>query len=227
MSWLAEELKKMSLDEPSEDYLLRRGVKRTSFEKMGEVTWEFLSSVSPERSFRAKYGDLGQKLEGSLVCPIYSPKGEVLGFEARSMEKKLISRYLLPKAEWNPIWLAHKDSAEKIWKGSTVWIVEGRFDLYTMEWVVPTTDVILCSLRASLTPFHIKYLQRLKPFQVNIVYDMDETGKKGSFFAQKALNSVSINCEIINFVGGKDPNEIWSKGGLPLLQKSFRHSILL
>lgn len=227
MSWLAEELKKMSLDEPSEDYLLRRGVKRTSFEKMGEVTWEFLSSASPERSFRAKYGDLGQKLEGSLVCPIYSPKGEVLGFEARSMEKKLISRYLLPKAEWNPIWLAHKDSAEKIWKGSTVWIVEGRFDLYTMEWVVPTTDVILCSLRASLTPFHIKYLQRLKPFQVNIVYDMDETGKKGSFFAQKALNSVSINCEIINFVGGKDPNEIWSKGGLPLLQKSFRHSILL
>ena len=223
---MTKELNEMSLDEPSEEYLLRRGVKRTSFEKMGEVTWTPLTKISPELGFRVKYGDYGQKLEGSLICPIYSPKGEVLGFEARSMERKIISRYLLPKAEWNPIWIAHKDSAEKIWKGTTVWIVEGRFDLYTMEWVLPPTDVILCSLRASLTPYHINYLQRLNPLQVNIVYDMDETGKKGSFFAQKALNSVSINCEVIDFVGGKDPNEIWSKGGLPLLQKSFRYSIM-
>lgn len=227
MSWLSDHLQNLSLSEECEDYLLTRGVKRSSFEKMGEKTWERLSEPSPSVSFRKKYGNCGERLEDRLVCPLYSPKGEVIGIEARDIYEKKISRFLLPKAEWNAVWIAHKDSAEKIWNGCSVWIVEGRFDLYTMEWVVPPTDVVLCSLRASLTPYHIDYLQRLKPQQVNMVYDQDETGKKGSFFAQKKLNSVYIPCEIINFVGGKDPNEIWSRGGLPLLQQTFRHSILL
>lgn len=227
MNWLSNSLTTMSLSEECEEYLLRRGVKRTSFEKMGEVTWTKLEKPCPNSFFKSKYGEYGERLCDMLTCPLYSPKGEIIGFEARDIYEKKMTRFLLPKAEWNAVWIAHKDSVEKIWKGCTVWIVEGRFDLYSMEWVVPPTDVVLCSLRASLTPYHIDYLQRLKPQQVNMVYDQDETGKKGSFFAQKKLNSVYIPCEIINFVGGKDPNEIWSKGGLPLLQKSFRHSILL
>lgn len=227
MNWLSKALSQMELTEECEEYLLKRGVKRQSFKKMGETTWSPLSEPSPNSFFNAKYGSCGERLVDMLVCPLYSPKGSVIGFEARDIYEKKISRFLLPQAEWNAVWLAHKDSTEKIWNGCTVWLVEGRFDLYTMEWVVPESDVILCSLRASLTPYHIDYLQTLKPTQVNIVYDQDETGKKGSFFAHKKLNSVYIPCEIINFVGGKDPNEIWSKGGLPLLQKSFRHSILL
>lgn len=227
MSWLSNALSEMTLSEECEDYLLTRGVSRSSFERMGEITWQRLSDPSPHSFFRAKYGTYGEKLDGMLTCPLYSPKGEIIGFEARGIYEKKISRFLMPNADWNAVWLAHKDSAEKIWNGATVWVVEGRFDLYTMEWVVPPNDVVLCSLRASLTPYHIDYLQRLKPIQVNMVYDQDETGKKGAFFAQKKLNSVYIPCEIINFRGGKDPNEIWSKGGLPLLQQTFKHSILL
>ena len=226
MNWLEKSLSQMTLNEECEEYLLKMGVKRSSFEKMGEITWEKLSEPSPSSSFRAKYGNCGERLSGRLTCPLYSPKGEIIGFEARDIYEKKISRFLLPNAEWNAVWLAHKDSAEKIWDGGSVWIVEGRFDLYTMEWVVPPNDVVLCSLRASLTPYHIEYLQRLKPTQVNVVYDRDETGQKGAFFAQKKLNSVYIPCEIITFRGGKDPNEIWSKGGLPLLQQTFKYSII-
>jgi len=225
MGWLDTALTEMSLREDCESYLLRRGAKRESFEKMGEVTWEPPSFDIPSSIFCRRYGIRGEKLDGFLVCPLYSPKGNLLGFEARSTTEKKITRHLLPQAEWNPVWLAHKGIAEKIWSGGSVWLVEGHFDLYAMEWVVPKSDAILCSVTASLTPYHLTYLQRMQPNTVYVVYDNDEVGKKGSFFAERALKKLGLDARIINFFGGKDPNDIWRRGGLQALRQSFQYQI--
>lgn len=220
-NWLEDAISHMTLSRPCEEYLLSRGAKRESFEMLGEFTWRTLKKPPPDPKFIDEFGELGKSLNGMLTVPLWSPKGKLIGIEAKSIRKKVLARYLLPQAYWNPVWVAYKDIAEKIWNGATVWIVEGRFDFYTMEWVVPEGDVVLSSLRAWLTPHHLDYLRRLKPFQVYIVYDMDETGEKGAKYACDVLNRDGIFTENIKYRGGKDPNEIWKKGGLPALQNAF------
>ena len=222
MTWIQEALSSLTLTEEAEGYLLGRGAKSDSYENMGEGVWSKSPSPCEDPDFVERYGPYGESLEGLLVCPLYTPRGEPVGFEAKSMRKKYLTRYLVrPKADWNPIWIGRTDAAEKLWSGGEAWIVEGRFDLYPLEWVIPPEDVVLASVRAALTRKHIEYLRRLGVF-VNVVYDNDETGRVGTEKALHWLKRAGVPCRKVSYSGGKDPGEIWDQGGLSGLKKSFR-----
>ena len=74
---------------------------------------------------------------------------------------------------------------------------------------------------AALTRKHIEYLRRLGVF-VNVVYDNDETGRVGTEKALHWLNKAGVPCRKVLYSGGKDPGEIWDRGGLSGLKQSFR-----
>jgi len=222
MTWIEEALAATTLTEEAEGYLLGRGAKTASYENMGEGVWTRCPTPNTDPDFVDRYGPHGESLEGLLVCPLYTPRGEPVGFEAKSMSRKYLTRYLVrPKADWNPIWVTGTDTAKKLWAGGDAWIVEGRFDLYPMEWVVPETDAVLASVRASLTRKHIEYLRRFGVF-VNVVYDNDETGRVGTDKALHWLRRAGISCRKVAYTGGKDPGEIWDRAGLDGLKHAFR-----
>jgi len=221
MTWLQEAMEALILTEEAEAYLLGRGAVRESFTELGEGTWITSPAPHPDPHFHKQYGPHGERLEGWLTCPIRTPRGEYIGFEARPVDQKIITRYLdFPRAYWVPIWIAHQDAAAKLWAGGSAWVVEGRFDLYAMEHVVPEADTVVCSVRGVMTQKHVEYFRRLG-CHVNLVYDRDEQGRIGTENSLGWMRSSGVSCQEFPYVGGKDPGAIWDKQGLEGLKEAF------
>lgn len=232
MNWLTDHLDSLSLDEDHEGYLLGRGAKEASINRLGLKTWSPLSEASPDATFRSRYGDLGEKLTGWILWPIRCPRGRVIGIAGRRGTQKEITRFLLPEAEWSPIFTGLcSESMKRIWQGSDVWIVEGIFDLFPLEWAVPECDVILGTERAFITNKQVEFLRRFAKGVVKIAYDNDEAGRKGTNGyvgengktyrgAYDRLTRVGLQVAKVSY-RGKDPGEVWNSGGAPAVCEQF------
>lgn len=231
--WLTSHFTSLTLVEDHAGYFLGRGAKEESLARYGIKTWKALADASPDEAFRGRYGDAGEWIADSwALWPLFSPRGRILGFEGRKIPEKRVTRYLLPEAAWQPLWLGLvPDTMERIWNGADVWIVEGLFDLFAMEWVVPKGDVVLASLRAKLTDKHVEFLRRFCKGWVQMVYDNDEAGrhgvhgfideqKKKRWGALQQLQRVGVRATEIVYQG-KDPGEIWNQGGAAAMRRAF------
>ena len=222
-------------DEDAQGYLLGRGMQDHVIEEMGVGVWSPPEADAPDAVFRDRYGDNGWKLRGRLVVPFYSPRGKVIGFEARSMTDKNATRHLLVEAAWNPVFIGCGMATPKVWDGGNVWLVEGLFDMTAMLRIVPEEDAVLATVRAKVSDKHLEYLRRFCKGMVYVVYDNDETGRKqttgwtddktGKFRwgAIQRLERVGLPCHDARYRGGKDPGEIWEKTGTSGLQQAFAH----
>jgi DNA primase len=226
------------LTEEAEGYLLGRAMRRETIHRLGMSLWTTPASESPDDDFNERYKVRRGRsyLDDRLVCPVLSPRGDLIGFEARTWQgDKYITDYRLPEADWNPFFIGLvPETMEKIWNGGDVWIVEGLFDLTALERVVPKGDVVLATVRAKLSWAHVDFLKRFVRGTVHIAYDNDETGKKQTFGwvddtgkkrwgALDSLTRVGVDCRHVPYRGGKDPGEIWDKGGEAALRRAFSH----
>lgn len=206
MNWLDEAMAECTLTEEVEGYLLGRGAKESSIAAEGIITWRPTKSPVPNPEFVQKYGSYGQKLDGFLMCPIKSPKGTLIGFEARNIRVKVISDFRLPEAKWNPFFVGTRAAMPAIWAGGNVWICEGMFDKFPLEWAVPPGDAVLATVRAKLSDAHIEFLRRFCKGTVNMVYDRDETGIRATGKANLLDMSKSVlDRHKATSVGWKDP----------------------
>lgn len=243
MNWLAEHFDRLSLDEDHEGYFLGRGAKESTLQRLQVKTWRPLPSPSPDETFRYRYSPkpeyggqgIGERLDGWALWPLYSPRGRVIGFAGRPVPQKEITRFLLPEAEWQPLFTGlTPETMAKIWNGADIWVVEGIFDLLPLEWAVPTEAVVLGSERARLTDKHIEFLRRHARHagqRVYMVYDNDETGQKGvdgwvddtgksRWGALRRLSRVGVKPVKVTY-SGKDPGEVWNRGGAAAVQATF------
>lgn len=222
-AWLAEHLESLVLTPECEEYLLSRGVREDVIPKLGFKTWRPAPTEAPDTGvFKDRYSGNGQNLNGWLIVPIYCPRGLLLGFEGRRFPDKKITRYLLGRAEWNPVWYGIVLAMDALWEGKSPWICEGYFDVEVMRLVLPN-EPLLGSFRAKLTDKHVEFLRRiLAPGSaVNLVYDNDETGKTGIKKARYVLDQAGLVCRPIPFNKGKDPNEVWEQFGTGGLRQAF------
>lgn len=222
--WISESLSGLYLTDDVEEYVLSRGAKEQTYRDLGVCTWTLPETPCPDREFSKSYGPRGEKMEGFLVTPYYSPRGEIIGFEARSIYEKIVCDVrCMPKCKWNPVWINTNRAFPILWGSDipTVSVVEGVFDLFALEWVLPPEQPVLVSLRATLSPQQIDFLSRFCKF-VNIVYDEDPTGKRASEKALRALRKKGVSSKWVRYCGGKDPGVIWDKGGVQALRHSFR-----
>jgi hypothetical protein len=206
---------------------------------MGIKTWSPLSEPSPDSNFIGRYGlqGLGENLDGFLVVPVLSPRGTLLGFEARSIYKKEISDFRFPESNWCPFFLGTKQALQKLWSGGDAWLVEGLFDLAPLEWVIPDSDAVLATVRAHLGKAQLLFLRRFCRGMVHMVYDRDATGRKATVGwvdetgrrrpgALDLLKKAGVRCRDVPYLGGKDPGEIWNLGGVPALRKAFSDPVV-
>jgi hypothetical protein len=234
MTWLADHFLTLTLDEDHEGYFLGRGAKEESLVRFGVKSWRPLAEDAPLEDFRERYGPRGERLVGWVLWPLWSPAGRFLGFAGRKHGEKLITRYLLSEAGWQPIWTGlFPETMQRIWDGADVWVVEGIFDLFPLEWATPSQDVILGSERAHLTDKHVEFLRRFvrRPYRVRMAYDNDEAGRKGThgwvdetgkkrWGAIQRLERVEVWADPVTYTG-KDPGEVWNSGGVAAVRAAF------
>lgn len=223
--WLSETISQLPDPEGSLlDYLLYRGLTETLIKELGLKVW----APSPvPASFSKIYGFQGKSLTGFIICPLHTPRGSLLGFEARSIKKDLV-QYRLPNAKWNPALIGLNRAMPKIWSGAKIWVVEGLFDYAALCRVLPPQEVALATLKAAMTPRHINFFTRFAKGGVSLAYDNDPTGRtaiQGNQEKRGILHRLRSNGVqgVVDFrYAGKDPGEVWLKGRDQALHRLFR-----
>ena len=234
--WLERALTRARTDLPGSvgGYLLGRGVQEQAIPALGLGVWHCPEVVVPCVGFRKRYGPHGEALRGGLVAPLRSGRGTLLGFEGRAIEgAKRVSQYKLPRAGWNAVFLGLDRAMPKIWAGGQIWIGEGLFDMTALDHIVPESDATLGALTARLSDQQIEFLRRYARSMVNMVFDLDEKGRKAThgwvdertgkerWGVLKSLDRVGVVCRDIPYRGGKDPGEIWEQHGTDGLRRAF------
>ncbi len=237
--WLAS-ASQPELTEDAYGYLLGRGMREQTIHSLGITLWMTPPSPCPDAEFSDKYKG-GRYLDDRIVCPALSPRGALIGFEARTWRpedgKRMITDFRLPEAAWNPFFLGlTAEAMARVWAGCDLWLVEGLFDLAALERVVPAHDVVLCTVRAKVSEAHVQFIRRLlrKGHMVHMVYDNDETGRKQvlgwvddtgkkRWGALEVFERVGVPCRQVPYTGGKDPGVIWDQGGDAALRAAFSH----
>lgn len=220
-SWLQEGLQPLSKEHRK--YVKKRGVdQRTS---VPFYTWKPPKTACPCPRFSANFGVVGGRINGQLITPITSPRGSVIGLEARSFKgdgSKKVFQYRTDQAQWNPYFLGAPKAFKALWEGYDVWVVEGIFDMVALEKVVPKSDAVISTLRAGMDSNSMTMLGRFATplSSIHIAYDNDETGKKKSEWLAHKLTSLGARVYTCKY-RGKDPNEVWAQGGDALLRRYF------
>ncbi|MEL7338903.1 MAG: toprim domain-containing protein [Bacteroidota bacterium] len=109
---------------------------------------------------------------------------------------------------------------EKIWEGAKVWIVEGPFDLFALDWALSGSNVVLSTIKAGLSKNHLRFLERFAK-EVVMVYDNDKTGRKATQNALWELKNRKVNVTAYQYRGG-DPGEVWDQGGEYNIKQEFK-----
>lgn len=248
MEWLETALRAGGpIPEDTLGYLLGRGLQESRIRDLNIVTWTRPATPTNDLAFVKHYGPSGcgeakdtADLRQFFIVPFYGPRGNVLGFEGRALDgQKRITDFRTGDAKWTPVFVGLTATAmQKIWAGGDVWIVEGLFDMAALERVVPECDVVLATLRAKLSDAHVAFLGRFVKGTVHMVYDNDETGQKQMHGwvdaatgrhrrgALERLRWVGAEARAVSYRGGKDPGEIWDRGGQQALWDAFGLAIL-
>jgi DNA primase len=217
-AWLERALESSQLSEEARYYLLGRGATADIIEKWGFKCFDPPEESCPQTSLHRHYGEFFERVEGKVIYPLHSPRGKLLGFDSRMVHEKDNLRFLLGDANWSPTWVGMPEGMAGIWDHQTVYVVEGIFDVFALKHIIKD-GVVLGSGPARLSHKQIEFLRRWRP-DVAIVYDNDDTGKRGTELALKNLRYHGVSCRKIPY-RGKDPGDIWDKGGEEALREAF------
>ena len=212
------------------EYLEYRGLTPELHSRVNVGMWATPNIPAPDPGFRGRCGPVGEKILGRVVLPSLTPRGEIIGIEARSLDKTLTG-YRVPGAKWAPYWVTTSNAMEALWSRSRVWIVEGFFDLVALVRVVPSQDVVISTLRAGINQVQVEHLRRFCKGGVIIAYDNDETGRKAAigyqedngrrrFGAIDHMERAGLHVTRCRYIG-KDPGEVWLSKGDQGLMRAF------
>lgn len=236
--WLTDALlaSAATIPEEAEGYCLGRGLPYRVLQDTRVGLWTPPEAVCPNPTYRDRYGPHGERVARWLSFPLWSPRGRVLGVEYRRWDgEKAVQKYHLPESAWTPVFGGMSPSAiQRIWKGGDVWLVEGVFDL-ALAHAIPEKDVALACGGAKITPAQLRFLQRfLAPrAMVHVCFDMDQTGQnmasgythpetgKHVWGVVERLTHAKVRSRLVQYRGGKDPGEIWERGGTPALKHAL------
>lgn len=204
------------------DYLKSRGVDESC--RFSFHSWKPHPQIECPK-FKAMYGSQGEKVSEHLITPITSPRGEVIGLELRKVDSegnKRVNQYRTESAQWNPYALGAEDAFKSLWEGNDLWIVEGIFDKVALDRVVPRCDAVISTLRAGMDSNTMEMISRYytPASTIYVCYDNDETGQKKGSWLQRELTQRGMRAILWRY-RGKDPNEVWARGGDRGLQRMF------
>jgi len=128
-------------------------------------------------------------LEGQVTFPIWNSVGKLKGLETRLIEEtetRKYTQYWLTSWKEDAVFLGLPSVIPHIWDTGVVFLVEGMFDFFPAQRILPNT---LCTLSAKVMASQYRFLQRYCKHVV-FMFDCDE---KGIQFSTEAMDKYNID----------------------------------
>lgn len=237
MTWLLDAVEQAHEECPDElrGWAMGRGLQAALFDDMKIGCWVLPDSASGDEEFDRRNGPRGSWREGWMTVPYWSPRGDLLGLEFRTWgyEPKEVRDFRTPRSAICPTFIGMcPSSLQRVWEGGDVWLVEGVFDL-SIAHAIPRNHVVFACGTARLTRSQLAFLTRFlsREATVHLMFDEDLTGRKqvegfvddsGKSIPgiRQRVEKAGLRCRDIRYRGGKDPGEIWERGGKAALLKA-------
>lgn len=228
MSWLDDVVQFSSgqIDDRVREALWARGVDDDQIAKyrLGYLN-RHLPEIDLPKDFLSWSGH-GEKLVDSYVLPITNLLGEVKGLQFRAVDRGVGGYMDYFSDETEPAFFGLGEAAQAMWDREEVVLVEGGFDLFPIQRVVPAT---VATLTARVTEQFARLLRRIVK-RVYISYDRDKRGQQGTshfirYYGKGFEVAKPIEYPEVKMIDGKiakDPNEIWEAWGDERLDAHLR-----
>jgi len=208
---------KGGLDERVREALWTRGA---SEDQIDLLQIGYLNKELPPAEYPADFLEWcwhGRKLADSFVFPLTNPLGEVLGFQFRGVERSsTYSDYFLTRAE--PVYFGLGQAMPSIWEHEAIMPVEGVFDYFPTQRVVPySVSTLTAKVSGNLLRACRRIVKRWRFF-----YDNDAIGIRvysafvkeyGGQFEEVRSVGYPIGVKLPNGKAIKDPGDLWEAWG--------------
>ncbi|MFZ3228564.1 MAG: DNA primase [Pseudobdellovibrio sp.] len=238
-----ETLKRVSLDHPIKNYILKRKLKPETIEEFqigyAPMEWDLLthhlSKQLPSQNIPTAMAEeaklIKARKEGNghfdlfrdrLMFPILSPSGEVLAFGGRIHDqgepKYLNSPETLVFNKSKVMYgLAH--TARYIRAEDSMVIVEGYMDLVSL--FQAGIKNVAATMGTALTADHAKLIKRITT-NVVVLFDSDDAGQRAAERSLPLLLAAGLYPRGLILSEAKDPDEFVTKFGVEALQKKLQ-----
>lgn len=163
---------------------------------------------------------IGNRIKGSIVLPLTTYSGGIVGFQIRSLVDKSYDTFAL-KRRPEAYFFGLGPNVDRIWSTRSIFLVEGPFDALVFERLVNPNVVALTTNKVN--KLQIKFLRRFVD-TVYLLLDLDAAGVDGvnSFIK---FNSDDFRIHRFEFPkirpGDKDLGDFWKHGGDEKFKKHF------
>ena len=164
---------------------------------------------------------------GRLIFPLFNPRGQLVGFSARQLEKDGSAKYI--NSPETPIF--HKGEnlynyhriASSAHRDGYCYLVEGFMDVMSCHRAGITNAVAL--MGTALTKEQVQLLKRLK-CEIRLCLDGDAPGQAAMIKNSQLLSKSGVAHRIVDYQGDlRDPDDIYNEDGKEALLK--RLNVLL
>ena len=175
----------LTLPMKQEDYLLERGATEEHIDQLqiGAISGTYNSYAKGDKLRFSRWSHGLKRLRGYLSFPLHNMEGEAVGLAVRHQVKKDYNKFTLDDAKVSVYAFGLGMAMPHIWRTRTVWVVEGPFDWFPMQQVIPN---VIATTTDALTWQQCIFVRR---FCDTVVFclDMDEAGIRGVQISKKRL----------------------------------------
>ena len=164
---------------------------------------------------RAKAEGSSDNNAGRIIFPLFNPRGQLVGFSARQIEKDGTAKYI--NSPETPIFTKgtnlynyHRVSVSAKRDGYC-YLMEGFMDVMSAYKAGVTNAVAL--MGTSLTPEQVDLLKKLR-CEIRLCLDGDEPGQKAMMKASFLLTKAGIPHRVVDYQGDlRDPDDVYTQDG--------------
>jgi len=138
---------------------------------------------------------------GGIVMPLFNKEDELINVIFRKLSD--LNKYKYTHA-CSDVFVWGLDEVEQ---GDIIWFVEGIFDRYVLESILPEGSKVISTSSATISPIQYMKIIHKKPSKINIICDNDHVGFRTGAIAQKVFHLSRIICSTFYFDESKDVSE--------------------
>ena len=168
------------------------------------------------------------QFKGRLTFTIENEQGKPVGFSARSLEPKPLDGRKYVNTPETPVfhkgWLLYAlpQARQGIGRLKQAILCEGQLDAIAFH--RGGFDCAVAPLGTAFTPDQARIIRRYT-HKLILAFDADNAGKKAVLRAAEILLPLSVELQILQIPGGKDPDELFTNGGATALAAALENTV--